>query len=75
MNDAQLVSFIPIAGLMDAIATVLARVNYDVVVDLPPAAPRRAPRASDWILSGLVVGQIAFLTYAKLRSRFTRIRG
>jgi hypothetical protein len=75
LNDAQLVSCIPIADLMDAIATVLARVNDDVVVDLPPAAPRRTPRASDGILSGLVVGQIAFLTYAKLRSRFTRIRG
>jgi len=53
----------------------LTRMNCDVDVDLPPAAPRRAPRASDWMLSGLVVGQIAFLTYAKLRSRVTRIRG
>jgi membrane protein len=39
-----------------------------------PAA-RRAPRSSDWILSGLVLGQAAVLTYARLRSRFKRIRG
>jgi membrane protein len=31
-------------------------------------------RASDWILSGLVLGQAALLVYAKLRSRFGRLK-
>jgi len=53
----------------------LARVNCDVDVDLPPAplgCPARA-RASEWILSGLVLAQAALITYVKLRSRFTRL--
>ena len=46
--------------------------NCDVDADLPPAArPRaRVPRPSDWILSGLVLGEAALVAYAKLRSRF-----
>jgi len=49
--------------------------NCDVDVDLPPAngAPDR-PRATDWMLSGLVLGQLALLTYARLRQRFSRVR-
>ncbi len=57
----------------------LTRMNCDIDVDLPPATPRaatrRTPRVSDWILSGLVVGQIGLLTYARLRSLFKRVRG
>jgi membrane protein len=51
----------------------MAAVNCDVDADLAPA-PSCGPtrRASDWILSGLVLGQVAFLTYAKLRARFNR---
>ena len=52
----------------------LTHMNCDVDVDLPPGRPRRALRSSDWILSGLVLGQAAFLTFVKLRSRFKRFR-
>lgn len=53
----------------------IARVNCDIDVDLPPAAPPRppAPRASDWVLSGVVLGEAAALAYFRLRSRFRRI--
>lgn len=54
----------------------LARENCDVDDDLLPARPvRTRPRASDWILSGLVLGEAAVLTYAKLRSKFNKVRG
>src|SRR5439155_10966439 len=57
----------------------LTHMNCHVDVDLPPRTPRgaarRAPRVSDWILSGLVVGQVALLTYARLRSLVKRVRG
>jgi membrane protein len=46
--------------------------NCDVDDDLRPAAVA-APRPSDWILSGVVLGEMALLTYAKLRSRFKRV--
>lgn len=53
----------------------LPRDNCDVDKELPPAEPvHERPRASDWILSGLVLGEAVALTYAKLRSRFNRIR-
>lgn len=53
----------------------ISRANCDVDVDLPPAAPAEPPppRASDWILSGVVLGEAAVIAYAKLRSRFRRI--
>lgn len=54
---------------------VLASENCDVDEELPPAHvvhPR--PRVSDWILSGVVLAEAAALAYAKLRSRFNRIR-
>jgi hypothetical protein len=50
--------------------------NCDVDAELPPAdraAMRRPARASDWLLSGLVLGEAAVLTYAKLRPRFKKI--
>jgi membrane protein len=51
----------------------IARVNCDVDLDLPPASPaRRDSRPSDWVLSGLVLGELALVTYAKLRKRFNR---
>lgn len=49
--------------------------NCDVDCELSPAAP--APvrrRASDWVMTGLVLGQATLLTYAKLRSRFRRLK-
>ena len=46
--------------------------NCDVDNDLMVAPPPEPPRASDWILSGVVLGEIAALTYGKLRSRFKR---
>jgi hypothetical protein len=51
----------------------ISAVNCDVDNDLMPGPPPpERPRASDWILSGVVLGEIAALTYAKLRSRFKR---
>jgi uncharacterized BrkB/YihY/UPF0761 family membrane protein len=47
--------------------------NCDVDDDLRPAAAQRHPRASDWILSGVVLGEMVLLTYAKLRSRFKKV--
>lgn len=47
----------------------------DIDRELPRTLPApRRPRASDWILSGLVLGEAAGLTYARLRSRLKGIR-
>jgi len=55
---------------------VLTAANCDIDKTLPPAVPPPvpAPRASDWILSGLVLGEVALLTYAKLRARVAKLR-
>jgi membrane protein len=51
----------------------IARANCDVDVDLQPARPANdRPRTSDWVLSGLVLGPSAALTFAKLRNRSKR---
>lgn len=55
-----------------AIAAINCDVDNDLAPVAPPAPPR--PRASDWILSGLVFGEAAALTYFKLKSKFNRIR-
>jgi membrane protein len=51
----------------------IARSNCDVDADLlpvhAPAAPPRPMRVSDWILGGLVLGETALVTLAKLKSR------
>jgi len=50
--------------------------NCDVDDDLRPAAAAsavRRPRASDWVLSGVVLGEVIVLTYAKLRNKFKRV--
>jgi membrane protein len=48
--------------------------NCDVDADLPPARPASPParpmRPTDWVLGGLVLGERALVTLAKLRSRF-----
>jgi membrane protein len=51
--------------------------NCGVDADLPPvrAPVDPSPRASDWVLSGLVLGEAALMTYAKLRARFSRLKG
>jgi membrane protein len=53
------------------------RGNCDVDVDLPPAVTPAPPppRPSDWVLSGVVLGEAALLAYAKLRGRFKRVQG
>lgn len=38
----------------------------------PAAAPR--PKASDWVLSGIVLGQAALLTYRRLRARVRKVK-
>ena len=52
-----------------------ARANCDVDSDLPPAVavPPPRPRFSDWIVSGLVLGEVAAIAYAKLRARLKKI--
>ena len=61
----------------------LAAANCEIDRELPPAPPgaaRAAPpavrptRLSDWLLSGLVLGEVALVTYVKLRSRFNKIK-
>jgi membrane protein len=59
----------------------IARENCDVDNDLPPVtvrgrrgAPVSRPRASEWVLTGLVLGETALLAYTKLRSRFSKLR-
>jgi membrane protein len=54
----------------------IARANCDVDADLPPGAPAPAPRlrATDLILSALVLAETTALMYAKLRSRFKKIK-
>lgn len=50
--------------------------NCDIDAGLAQAdseARRRTPRPSDWILSGLIMGEAALLTYVKLRSRFKKV--
>lgn len=53
----------------------LAQANCDVDDDLTPAAafqPRQA--GGSWLRSGLVLGELALLTYSRLRRRVSRIR-
>jgi membrane protein len=54
-----------------------AAANCVVDADLEPAKPAAPPQArvSDWIISGLVLGEAAFVTYAKLRTRLKKSRG
>jgi membrane protein len=53
----------------------IAQRNCDVDDDLLTGRPEpQRPRASDWVIGGLVLGEAALLTYMKLRSRFTRAR-
>ncbi|MEO8256237.1 MAG: YihY/virulence factor BrkB family protein [Acidobacteriota bacterium] len=49
--------------------------NCGVDADLDPARPASLPpaRASDWLIGGLVLGEAAILTYAKLRPRFKKV--
>jgi len=51
--------------------------NCAIDAELPPPRtpePERA-RASDWILSGVVLGEAALMAYAKLRARFSKVKG
>jgi membrane protein len=54
-----------------------AAANCAVDADLVRArpAPPRPARFTDWIIGGLVVGQAALVTYAKLRARFKKSAG
>jgi membrane protein len=54
----------------------LSAANCDVDNDLPPASSPTppAPRPSDWILSGVVLGEATAFAWLKLRARFRRLR-
>jgi hypothetical protein len=53
----------------------IARANCDLDADLPPARPGEArPRVSDWVLTGVVLGETALVAFLKLRARFNRVR-
>ncbi|HEY2907801.1 MAG TPA: YihY/virulence factor BrkB family protein [Vicinamibacterales bacterium] len=56
----------------------IAAANCDIDNDLPPtnSGPRPQPRAraSDWLLGGVALGEVAVLTYARLRSRLKKLR-
>lgn len=60
----------------------LAAANCDIDDRLPPGRPAAPPlpapprplRLSDWLMSGLVVGEVALVTYLRLRSRFNKIK-
>src|SRR5262245_16900916 len=53
----------------------LARANCDIDADLLPARPAAArTRFSDWVVTGVVLGETAYLAYAKLRGRIRRVR-
>ena len=41
---------------------------------LRPGRPAPRPRFSDWILSGLVMAEMAIVAYAKLKSQFNRVQ-
>jgi membrane protein len=49
----------------------IARENCDVDKDLPPITtpPPREPRFSDWLVTGVVIGEAVLLAYTKLRGR------
>jgi membrane protein len=53
-----------------------AAANCEVDTVLPPAQPAAPPqpRASDWVLTGVVLAQAALVTYNRLRSRFAKSR-
>lgn len=49
--------------------------NCGVDAELPATRPvTRDTRASDWVLSGLVLGEAALMTWARLRSRFAKVK-
>jgi membrane protein len=51
--------------------------NCAIDAELPPARVREPERSrpSDWILSGVVLGEAALMAYAKLRARFSKVKG
>ncbi|HMF97396.1 MAG TPA: YihY/virulence factor BrkB family protein [Vicinamibacterales bacterium] len=53
----------------------IARANCDVDVELPPASPAapQSPRATDWIISGVVLGEATLIACARLRRVFSRV--
>lgn len=50
----------------------LAAANCNIDHPQRGASPARRARASDWLLSGLVVGEVAVFAYARLRSLLKR---
>jgi hypothetical protein len=49
-------------------------VDAELPATAPIARPAAQPRPSDWILSGLVLGEAAVMAYAKLRGRFSKVK-
>ncbi len=68
---------VPASALVATPEAVGGGSNCAIDRELPPAGIAARPartRTSDWLLSGLVLGQAALMTYRKLRPKFDRIR-
>jgi membrane protein len=60
---------------LGAFKPAIARENCAVDNELPPARPvHPRARVSDWIVSGVVLGEAAILTFVKLRGRFKKVQ-
>jgi membrane protein len=65
---------IGIGAFKPAAAAFAANCTLDADLEpAKPAAPPR-PRASEWIVGGLILGEAALITYGKLRTRFKNVR-
>jgi len=64
-----------LAAAEAAVPSPAAGGNCGIDADLPPAATPALPppRATDWVIGGVVLGEALVMTYMKLRARFKKI--
>ena len=65
-----------LAAAEAAVPSPAARGNCEIDADLPPAVTPAPPppRATDWVIGGVVLGEALVMTYLKLRARFRNVR-